>query len=493
MTSSKALMYFCIFFVFGIFLSSIIKIPQIFIWGFLIFGISIIIIAFVLNKNNFIVLGFCILVLTLGIIRFQISEFNILNDKLSSFKDKPEKITLVGQIADEPDVRDNSQKLKVKIGNSLVLVTVGRYPEYKYLDAIKITGKLKTPGVFNDFNYKNYLLKDGIYSVMDFPKTELISQKHNYNIFTYFYEKILFFKEKLRESIFINFSPPQSLILEGIILGNNKTMTQDLRDKLNGTGLRYLTAISGVHVIIVSAILMSFLLALGFWRGQAFYFSIIFIWLYIVLTGFSASGIRAAIMGSIFLLAQKLGRQNTSSRTITLAGALMLLENPLLLFYDVGFQLSFLASFGIIYFKPLLDYIIKIVSKDRFKNLVNMISVTLTAQIFTIPIMVYNFGNISLIAPLTNLLVIPIFYPLMFFGFLASILGVFSNILGRILSIPCWFLLTYFLKIMDIFYQPWATKTIQNISWIWLAVYYLVLAILIWYLNKFKKPKFLGY
>lgn len=290
-----------------------------------------------------------------------------------------------------------------------------------------------------------------------------------------------------------NFSPPQNLLLEGIILGNNKTMTQDVRDKLNATGLRYLTAISGVHIIVLSAILMSLFLALGFWRGQAFYCSVTFIWPYIVLTGFSASGIRAAIMGSIFLLAQKLGRQNTSGRVIVLAGAIMLSQNPLLLRYDVGFQLSFLASLGIIYCKPLLQYVITTATKEHARYVVDILSVTLTAQLFVVPVMVYNFGTLSLIAPVTNLLVVPVFYWIMLFGFLASLAGIFSSVLGWLFSIPCWLLLTYFTKILDIFSQPWALATIKNVSWVWLAGYYIILAALTVFLKNRQKLKNLGY
>ncbi|MFI5205499.1 MAG: ComEC/Rec2 family competence protein, partial [Candidatus Paceibacterales bacterium] len=375
----------------------------------------------------------------------------------------------------------------------VVLTTVAAETNYHYLDTVKITGKLKIPVEFPDFNYKQYLLKDGIYSVMDYPKIEIVSTKHAYNIFTYSYEKILFFKEKLRDSIYTIFSPPQSLLLEGILLGNNKTMTTDLRNQLNASGLRYLTAISGVHVIIISAILMTIFLALGFWRGQAFYFSVAFIWLYIVLTGFTASGIRAATMGSIFLLAQKLGRQNTSSRTITLAATLMLMQNPLLLLYDIGFQLSFMASMGIIYGKPIIEYFIKLFTKDHFYVLVEMLSVTFAAQLFIIPLMVFNFGNVSLVAPITSLLVLPIMPPLLLFGFLACTAGIFSSLLGWIISLPAFALLLYFTKILDVFSQPWALATLQNVSWAWLVVYYAALAILVWWLQKFTKPKFLGY
>ncbi|MEK7664789.1 MAG: ComEC/Rec2 family competence protein, partial [Patescibacteria group bacterium] len=269
-------------------------------------------------------------------------------------------IILIGEVISEPDIRDTFQKIKVKTENpkGVVLATVGRYPEYRYLDKVKITGKLETPQEFGGFNYKNYLLKDGIYSVMAFPKVELINSGRPTFAWQKIYSKILFLKQKSRESIRRNFLPPYSSILEGTILGDNGALSQDLKDKLNITGLRHIIAVSGTHIVILSAILMSLLIYLGLWRGQAFYFSIIFISFYIILTGMSSSGVRAGIMGGFYLLAQKLGRQSMGSRVIVMAGAVMLAFNPLLLFYDVGFQLSFLAVLGLIYFEPLIKNIL---------------------------------------------------------------------------------------------------------------------------------------
>src|SRR3990167_2660271 len=235
---------------------------------------------------------------------------------------------------------------------------------------------------------------------------------------------------------------------------------------------------------------MSFLLALGLWRGQAFYISVIFIWLYIILTGFPASGIRAGIMGSLFLLAEKIGRQKIATRAIVMAAALMVAFNPLLLPYDVGFQLSFLASMGIIFLNPFFNSLFKIFKNNKAENLLNIVSTTFSAQIFTLPIMVYNFGNISLVSPITNLLVLPIVSWLMIFGFLSSMLGTVSQFLGWIISIPCWILLTYFVKVIDVFSQPWAMKTIKNVHWIWVAISYFILTIIVRWLNKTRSTKF---
>ena len=493
MSPSKILFFLCLSFIAGIFLESIIKIPQIFLWAFLFFAVSLIFVFSIRHcepqrsnlvdfrllrrlrpprNDEFIIFGFCLLFLIIGILRVQISEFNIANDKLSKLNGKGE-IVATGIIADEPDVRDTSQKLKVKIGDSIILVTANRYPEYKYLDIIKITGKLEAPTITDTFNYKNYLMKNHIYSVMGFPAIGVIG-KASGGLSSTVYAGILFLKQKIRASIQSNFLPPQSSILEGTILGDNGAMTDDLKSKLNITGLRHIIAVSGTHVVILSVIIMSLLLAAGLWRGQAFYIAIIFICIYIVLTGLPPSGVRAGIMGGIYLLSQKIGRQTMGSRLITLACAIMLLINPLLLLYDVGFQLSFLAVLGLIYLEPLIKMLVK----------TSILSTTFAAQIFTMPIMVYNFGNISFVSPITNLLILPIVYWLMIFGFLTSIAGIFSNIIGWILSLPCWFLLTYFVGVINFFSKSWMVKTIANVSWIWLLISYLIIGFTTRILNK---------
>jgi len=494
MTPSKALFWFGISFLVGIAVESFIAVPQLFVWGILIFGFGCVAFS-ILVKKEVAVMGFCLLFLALGVLRLQMTQFTIQQDPVSKLNDSGQKVTLAGTIIDGADVRDNSQKLKVQIDHvkSIVLVTTAAYPEFHYLDHIQMTGKLATPMVAPDFNYKNYLLKDGIYSVMGFPVIKVIAGGHQYNVFSFLYEKILWVKESMAASINQTFASPHSILLQGILLGNNKTMTQSLRDQLSATGLRYLTAISGLHVIILGEIVVFILLWLGLWRQQAFCLAIVFVWLYVVMTGFPASGIRAGIMGSIFLMSQVFGRQNTSTRTIVVAAALMLLQNPLLLVYDVGFQLSFLAAMGIIHVKPLFDVLLKKVFHGQATHLSNIVTVTLAAQALTIPIMVFNFGTISLIAPLTNILIVPVMYFIMLFGFLAAVAGMAANMLGIIFSVPAWILISYFLKVMDLFYQPWAVVQWQNISWAWLAIYYVILLAIVWRLNKKLQPEFLEY
>ena len=119
-----------------------------------------------------------------------------------------------------------------------------------------------------------------------------------------------------------------------------------------------------------------------------------------------------------------------------------------------------------------------------------MVSVTIAAQIFTLPIMVFNFGNISWVSPIANILILPVFYYLMLFGFLSSLVGIIWSALGWILSIPCYFLLLYFMWVVNFFSQPWMAKTITNVSWIWLLISYFIIGFATWFLNKKYSQKF---
>jgi competence protein ComEC len=171
----------------------------------------------------------------------------------------------------------------------------------------------------------------------------------------------------------------------------------------------------------------------------------------------------------------------------------MLAVNPLLLGFDVGFQLSFLAVMGIIYLMPSFQNWFKKVPNPNIFPVRNLLSMTISAQVFTLPILIYNFGYMSLVSPLTNILIVPLIPYLMGLGFIFSILGMLWQPLGWILSWPAWFLLTYVVKIVDWFSSfSWASLTLE-ISWIWLIIFYLILGLMTWRLQERQKLKFLNY
>ena len=509
MTPSKIFLCFCLSFVGGIFISSMLGPEpiinyglgraQIFVLGFLILGL--ILISVFWRYKKLVVIGFCILFLILGIWRHQNSEWQMVNSKLQIYNNKEEKITLTGVVADEPDVREKSIKLTIKASQILaedrplpisgkILITTNRYPEYQYGDKLKITGKIETPPIFEGFSYKEYLKKEGIFSVMSWPEIEVIGQGFGNPVMKFLFS----FKNKFKETARTFISPPEVGILEALIFGDEGNISQEWKIKLNFTGTRHIAAVSGMNITIIASLLLAFALSLGLWRQQAFYFSICLLSLYILMIGAPASAVRAGIMGGLLLTAQHLGRLSVASRAVIFTATAMLALNPLLLRLDVGFQLSFLAILGIIYLQPFINNWFKKIPNPKIFPLRITLSTTIAAQIFTLPILVYNFGYIPLISPIANILIVPALAPITVSIFIFGLVGMIFWGLGLILSWPIWLFLSYITKIIDFFSKiSWASLKLDNVHWVWLIIFYLILGFLTWRLQEKEKLKFLNY
>lgn len=435
-------------------------------------------------------MGFCFLFCAFGVYWTGRAEMKIINNELKSYNNQEKEIVFYGTVLAEPDIREESQKLTLsdivilaEAGplpvEGRVLLTAGRYPEYGYGDKLKIKGVLEDPFIFDDFNYKDYLAKDGIYSVIYYPEINSLGPDKG-GPTAFICARVLEAKDKLRQAVNEHFSPPHSSILSALILGDKRQIPPEWKDKLNYSGLRHLTAVSGMHVAILTSVLMSFFMQIGLWRKQSFFLTLALIFLFIILTGFQVSAVRAGIMGSFFLLARFFGRESQSGRAVILVAALMLFFNPLLLRLDVGFQLSFLAVTGIIYLMPLFKY----------KNAIVM---TLCAQAFTLPVLIYNFGYFSLVSPISNVLVVPFLPLIMILGFVFAITASVFQQLALVFFLPLWLFLAYLIKAIDYFSSLPFSAVFLNPPLIVLIVPYLILLAAIWRYQKKVRLKILEY
>jgi len=438
MTSSKILFYFCLFFIGGVFLYSL--------------------------------------------------NVDIQSNQLKEYFDK--EVSLVGVVVEEPDKRQGTTKLTIQIEGleEKILITKWHYPQYEYGDKLKIKGILQEPQIFEGFNYKDYLAKDKIFALTYQPKIELIEKNQASSLKRF----LISVKNKLKTSLNTIMPMPQSGFLEALLFGDESNISNEWKNKLNFTGTRHIAAVSGMNITILCFLLSDFLLSLSFWRNQSFYISVILISFYILMIGAPASAVRAGIMAIAFLTAQHFGRISTGSRIIVLSATIMLIFNPLLLVFDVGFQLSFLAIIGLIYLQPILLNLFKKIP-DVFQLRYNL-SGTLAAQIFTLPILIYNFGQISIISLLANILILPLLPAITILGFIFSMIGMVWELLGQFLSWPAWFMLSYLIKIIDWFSKiSWANLIFQNVSIFFLLFCYFVLALIIWRIQESQKLKFLQY
>jgi len=393
-----------------------------------------------------------------------------------------------GKIIKEPDVRATNTKYTIQTEEGRILVTTGVYPEYEYGDVLEIKGELEIPTVFEDFNYKNYLAKDGIYYVFYYPKIKVLEKNKG----NFIYQAIFKFKNKIKQGIEKIMPFPEVSILQAITLGYKQALSDETKETLNITGIRHIVAISGMHIVILSWIIMYLLIGIGLWRTQAFYFAIALMILFIIMVGAPASAVRAGIMAGILLLGEKIGRLRNSGRIAVFAGSIMLAFNPLLLRYDVGFQLSFLAVLGIIYIKPIFDkWIEKWQKKQEISSTLQIITMTLAAQIATLPILIYNFGRISFISPLANVLIVPLLPFIMSLGLAFNIGTIIWPFLGKILVWPLYIGLAYITHLTNFLSQiPFAAKEIINVHWAWLIGYYILLVGFIWLYKKKTKSEY---
>lgn len=486
MTASQIFLYLCLAFIVGIFLNSILYLSQPLMLGILILGILLISVFWEYKK--LVVIGFCLLILMGGAWRHRGAELRII------FPEERD-ITFVGIIIGEPDIRANNIKLILKSEEvkGKVSVTTNRYPEYQYGDKLKISGKLQTPPApegREGFNYRNYLAKDGIFAVIYWPEIELAGRGFGNPIMS----SLFTFKNRFQETCQKFISPPQIGILEALFSGDERGLSKEWKDKLNITGTRHIAAVSGMNITIIAFLIMSFAASLGLWKRWSILLSISLVALYVLMIGAPASAVRAGIMAVILMTAQYLGRLSSAARGVLFAATLMLAFNPLLLRLDIGFQLSFLAILGLIYFQPIFFHWLRPVPDPKIFPVRTTLSAAFAAQIFTLPILVYNFGYITLLSPVTNLLIVPFLAPITILIFIFGISGMLIPLLGYLFSLPTWLSLTYITLIINCFSRlSGAVLFLENVHWAWLIAAYLVLGYVAWRLSRKQKLRFLEY
>lgn len=241
---------------------------------------------------------------------------------------------------------------------------------------------------------------------------------------------------------------PSASLLLGILFGVKATMPKTFYNALVTTGTLHIIALSGMNISILINVAAKATLFLG--RKISSVLTIGLIIAFTIFVGASPSIVRAAIMGCLSLFSVYFGRQSWSLLTLFLAGGMMLVFNFSLI-KDLSFQLSFLATFGII----LANAKKECQSNKSFSNrllypLKENFRMTIFAQIFTLPVILYRFHRISLISPLANLLIEWAIQPIMILGFVAAILGSLWLPLGVIPSWFAWVPLTYMVAVIEI-------------------------------------------
>lgn len=430
------------------------------------------------TAQTFLFVGIALVFFVLGASRFIMSSETFAH---SAFDNQVEqKIEINGTVVREPDRRANSLHLYLEVENGeILLVTTDRYQNTLYGDMVKVEGTLKRPEAFvtdlgRTFDYPGYLLAKGVKYQLSFAEVEVLqSGEGNFII-----RNLLNFKQLFLNRLETVIAEPAVGLGEGLLLGVKRALGDELESAFRKTGIIHIVVLSGYNVMLVVAFVM---FVLGYFlRPRAKVLAgIIAIILFAILVGLSATVVRACFMASLLLIAHAYGRQYLVLRALMLAGVVMLIINPYLLVYDVGFQLSFLATLGLILVAPVLErYFVFLPSTFGLKM---FFMATLSTQITVLPLLLYHMGEFSMVAILVNMLVLPVVPFAMLLTFATGLVAFLSSSLSGLLAFPTYFILQY-INVTALWFGslPFAALDVPSFSFYLVFPAYFILGYFVW-------------
>jgi competence protein ComEC len=420
----------------------------------------------------------------LGMIRFEFAAIDEISQIYETQIDQ--EVILEGVVVREPDIREKTIHLYVRVEDELLLVTTHRYTDVSYGDRIIIEGHLKKPGVFETdlsrtFNYPGYLHARGVSYVVSFAEVATL-EKDAGNIFI---SKILKVKQLFMQSIEEVLPEPQVGLAEGLLLGVKQALGDELEEVFRKTGIIHIVVLSGYNVMLV-VIFITYVLSYILPYKARVPFGIASIICFAVLVGLSATVVRASIMAALILFARSTGRTYAVMRALCFAGIIMILINPYLLVYDVGFQLSFLATLGLIFLATHIEQRLQFM--PTLLGMREFLTATLATQIFVMPILLYQIGELSIVSVIVNVLVLPMVPIAMLLTFITGLVGLVSVPVAVLIGFVTHISLSYILIVATFFAGvPFASFAVPTFPFWVVIIGYAFLGYVLYRLQK--KPK----
>ncbi len=369
--------------------------------------------------------------------RYGVLQFFEARESLASYAERT--AVVAGRVVGDPDKRATSLRVPLKVEtingqdapHGTLLVLLPRETEVAYGEKVEVRGLITLPEAFETdtghvFDYPGYLRVRGISAVME--RAVLRAQEPaGFTLLGPLYALKHVFEKSLEQNI----NEPEVSLLKGMLLGERGGFTPELLQAFIVVGLIHIVVLSGSNIAIVAEAVFRLL---GLWRGlpRPWLYALGFagIVLFALMAGGGAAAARAVIMGAIAILARYLRRPQAALRALILAAVAMALWNPLVIFYDTGFVLSILATFGLITLAPFIEtYLGRLPSWPRF-NLRSIVATTIAVEIFLLPALLYTSGVFSLFSLPVNVLVLPLVPAVMLVGFVAGVLGFIHPLLA---------------------------------------------------------------
>lgn len=407
----KQVFWGILFFLTGIFIASFWQSLVLFWWWV---GISTILFLLFFRKTKEYYLVFFLLSLLFFLGAFYFSFYDTIT--------RPQNIPFNTSISYEGTLSDVSQKAAhqtaIFTSNTKerirIFVSFAKLPTLQNGDTIFLRGKLEVP-VSGGFD--RYLMAKNVFAVMNFPAIKIINTHSSFSPFAFF----SYIHERIVSRFNCVLPAHESALASGLVVGETDGFSKEFRAAMQKSGTTHIVALSGYNVMIIISsllVLFSFFLHRRFARIFAFLFLVLFIFI----AGPQASVIRAAIMAALLLYLKISGRLTDPKNVLAVTALLMTLQNPRIVAFDAGFQLSFLAFIGIVFVNPIFTVIFH-KKEQKLPFWKEAVFSAISAQIMALPVLVFYFNQVFLTSIFANTL-IAAFVPIaMGVSFLAAFSG----------------------------------------------------------------------
>jgi competence protein ComEC len=487
-------------FLLGVFLESLHAIPLWVTGVLLIGGIVCGVLALFLNrKSGQLELLLRLLILTtiillsaaFGIERTSLTP-TVLPPDFDSLLDK--KVTVEGTIIIPPDLRESSDRLTVEIEHgdvkTRIIASAPLHPAFHVGDRVRVTGIMKIPQPFDSdggriFRYDQFLAKDGVFAVVQ-PAQVFVTDRDP-NAWLSFLRILEYIKDTFDTATEQAIPQPESALAIGIIAGGKQGLGARLLDAFTVAGMLQIVVLSGYNVMIVAEGILAVLRTVS--KRVALLIAALVIPVFVLAAGAGSSAVRAGIMALLALTARGTHRTYDVLRSLFAALVLMLLWNPFLLVFDPGLQLSFMATLGLVLGSNYFEKKLIGIGNGVFRE---MLATTLAAQIAVLPLLLYQSGNLSLVAIPANLLAMPVLPAAMAVSAIAAacafIFNPFLPLLSTIAGIPAYLLLAYVIGIAEYSARiPYANIILPAFPAWWLIPAYGALGWWAWHIGHIRK------
>ncbi len=397
------------------------------------------------------------------------------------------------QVVAEPDKRGEYTILRLALdnpsgGGSVVhaRAKVQPFPIFEYGAHVRVTGELVIPRTFESetgrtFDYPGYLMKEGIHYELKNAEVTLTGIRTDGSVLG----QLLHLKHAWLTAVSRLIPEPNAALAGGLVVGAKQSLGERWLELFRITGIIHIVVLSGYNLTLIADSMVRACRRLP--KRIGVLVGIFGIVGFASMAGASATVVRASVMAILVLLARHGNRPHTAMRLLTIAACGMVLSNPFVLVFDTGFQLSFLATLGLIYYAPLFEKWCRWVP-ERFQ-VRSIVAATLATQLIVVPLLLYQMGQVSLIAPLVNVLILPVIPFVMAATFVAGTIGlVFSPIALPIAWIAS-LLLSYVFRVVALCAEiPFAAVSFSPIPYWVIVLMYGALALVTYHFQN-KTPR----